>query len=451
MAGVADVLAELVERRIGFALADEQVERKLVPLAARRAAALSIASPWEYVEILESESAGGAEWRQVIEAVTNGQTSFFRDPEQFAAVGRLLAAGAPSGGPLWIWSAGCATGEEAYSLAILCAELGLARQTRIVASDINAGFLARAREGRFSGWALRNVAPERRARWFDGDGGAYSLRDELRQLVDLRRHNLVTDEPLRPPEGGWHAILCRNVFLYFRRERMAAACRRLAAVLAADGWLAVAASETLRGLGVPLAGDVVHGRVFYRPAPALATASSRPAAGIPRATTAAAAGLDEVVQLARRGAIRDALTLLDREADDRALAHHLARGHLRLRLHEIDAALAAYRRAADIDSLQCEVHFFTGVAHRKAGDWPAAAEALRRALFLAPGFWQAAYLLAGAHDRLGRERDAGRERQRARSLLAEGRPGVVFLSDPLFVEWFSVAEVEARRALELTP
>jgi chemotaxis protein methyltransferase CheR len=454
MPGIAVLLAELVERRIGFALAEEQVERKLMPLAAQRAAALSLGSPWSYLELLESEPTTGAEWRHVIEALINGQTSFFRDPEQFAAFGRLLAARAPSGRPIWIWSAGCATGEEAYSLAILCAELGLARQARIVASDINGEFLARAREARFSAWAVRNVSADRRSRWFDAAGGVFSVRDEVRQLVDLRRHNLVTDEPLRPPEGGWHAILCRNVFIYFRRERMAEACQRLASVVATDGWLAVAASETLRGLGVPLAPEVAHGRVFYRPAPARAAdlAARRPARS-PRAHTAPltipGSALEEAARLARAGQVGEALALLEEDGDRDTLAHHLARGHLLLRLHEIAAALAAYRAAADIDSLQCEVHFFAGVAHRKAGDWPAAAEALRRALFLAPGFWQAAYLLAGAHDRLGREREAERERERARRLLIERGPGVVFLSDPLFVEWFSVAETDARRALQV--
>lgn len=455
MPGPGAVLAELVERRIGFALADDQIDRKLMPLVGARVAALALASPWAYIELLESEPASGAEWRHVIETVTNGQTSFFRDPEQFAAIGRQLAARAPAGRTIWIWSAGCATGEEAYSLAILCAELGLARRTRIVASDINTDFLARAREARFSPWAMRKVDADRRARWFDRVADQYRVRDELRQLIEVRRHNLVTDEPLRPPEIGWHAILCRNVFIYFRRERMEEICQRLATSLSSEGWLAVAASETLRGLAVRLAPDVQGGRVFYRPLPALAARAERAAAKWPRATTAplieTGSTLAEVVRRASAGEVRQALELLEGDRDDRTLAHHLTHGHLRLRLHEIGAALAAYRSAADIDALQCEVHFFTGVALRKAGDWSAAAEALRRALFLAPGLWQAAYLLAGAHDRLGRERDAERARGRARQFLAERRPGVVFLSDPLFVEWFSVAEADVRRALGIGP
>ena len=342
MAGIGAALAGLVERRIGFALVPDQIERKLLPLSAQRTAALSLASPWAYLELLESEPPSGAEWRHVIEVLTNGQTSFFRDPEQFAAIGRHLAARAPSGRPLWVWSAGCSTGEEAYSLAILCTELGLAGRTRIVASDINPEFLARAKEARFSAWAVRNVSPDRRSRWFDGAGDAFTARDEVRRLVELRRHNLVTDEPLRPPEGGWHAILCRNVFIYFRRERMAEACLRLAATVAPDGWLAIAASETLRGLGVPLAPEVAHGRVFYRPIPAVATvtAAARSAVPVPlpRATTGPlvlpGSALERVVQLARAGSVRGAIELLERDGDDSTLAHHLAHGHLRLRLHE---------------------------------------------------------------------------------------------------------------------
>lgn len=452
--GARAALAELVERRTGLAVTDDKMEGSLLPHVARRVAALGLAAPAAYVGLLAGQLASGAEWAAVIRLVTNGQTSLFRDPEQFAAIERLLAARARPERPLWIWSVGCSTGEEAFSLAILCAELGLAGRARIVASDLNPEFLERAGEAHFSAWATRNVPPERRARWFEPDGDGLRARGELRRMIELRRHNLVGDEPLRPPEGGWHAILCRNLFIYFRRERVAESVRRLAGVLAPDGWLAVSASETLRGLGAPLEPELVGGRVFYRPggAPPARTASgSMPAVSPPPPASGGEAGgeLDAVVRLAQAGLVREAMDLLlaGGARTGRTLAHHLARGHLHLRLHEIDAALAAYRCAADIDALQCEVHFFEGVAHRKAGNWSQAADALRRALFLAPGLWQAAYLLAGAHERTGRTREAERERRRAADLLRERAPRVVFLSHPVFVDWFSVDEAVARRAL----
>jgi chemotaxis protein methyltransferase CheR len=466
---MAEALRSLTEQTIGFTFTGDEVERRLVPLAAARAAELQLASPWAYLELLRSEPASGGEWRRLIELVTNGQTSFFRDPEQFAALGELVAAVVRDRGRVNLWSAGCSTGEEPYSLAILCGELGLADRTTILATDINRGFLARAREARYSEWALRKVAPERRSRWFHSVGGDHRARAELLGLVDFRRHNLVADQPPHP-EGaaGWDLILCRNVFLYFGRDRMADACRRMTSVLAPGGWLVLAASESLRGLDLALAANTVRGRVFYRRGPlATAAASSTaaapaiarrrptlPFAPVARRTVPEPDRPDRIpaaIALARRGRIRDALDALSVSgpAGEPGLLHHLTAGHLRLRLHEVDHALSAYRGAAAIDPLLCEVHYFEGIAHRKAGAWSAAAEALRRALFLAPTFWQAAYLLAGVHERLGAHRDANRQRSHARRLLAERSSAVAFLSDPLFLAWLSVDRAVARRALRL--
>jgi chemotaxis protein methyltransferase CheR len=255
--------------------------------------------------------------------------------------------------------------------------------------------------------------------------------------------------------------MCRNVFIYLRRERVAATCRRLSSALAPDGWLALAASESIRGLGIPLEPEVIRGRIFHRkrrtaaepPAPAAqpppASDAARPPASSPPLDQAL---IDEAVARARRGAVREArdhLLTARMDGSERTMAFHLTHGHLCLRLHEIVDALGAYARAADIDPLQCEVHFFEGVAQRKAGAWVAAAAAFRRALFLAPTFWQAAYLLAGVHDRLGSERDAERERARARRVLLDGSMHVVFLSDPVFLDWLAIAENDARRALQI--
>lgn len=457
-----ELLVDLIDGRTGFVVPLDEVERKLMPLVDKRTAALALLSPWAYLERLRAEPASGAEWRRLIEGLTNGQTTFFRDPEQFAAIAQVLSRH-PPGRPLWLWSAGCSTGEEPLSLAIIAAELGRAEQTRIVATDINQEHLDRAAAGRFRPWALRQVDEARLARWFEPEQGLYRARDELRRMIDLRAHNVVIDEPPRP--GGaddWHGIVCRNVFIYLRRERIAATCHRLASVLAANGWLALAASESIRGLGVALEAEVIRGRIFHRrrragmATPAAAPASA-PTADGGRVFTAGPpadqALIDEALAHARRGAVREALDrlLAGPASGEHTLTFHLAHGHLRLRLHEIDAALGAYRRAADIDPLQCEVHYFEGVAQRKAGAWAAAAAPFRRALFLAPTFWQAAYLLAGVHDRLGNERDAERERDRARRALLDGSMRVVFLSDPLFVDWLSITEKDARRALQLPP
>jgi Flp pilus assembly protein TadD len=101
--------------------------------------------------------------------------------------------------------------------------------------------------------------------------------------------------------------------------------------------------------------------------------------------------------------------------------------------------------------LLCEVHYFLALVHRKRGEWQAAADALRRALFLAPSFWHASYLLAGTYARLGRSGDAARERARTRRLLSGPPPIVTFISHPLFVERFGITAVEVRRHSAMWP
>ncbi len=442
-------LGDLIERSVGVVL-DEHVERRLLPLAAERAAALGLPGGAGYVDLLAREPVDGTEWGRVIAALTNGQTSFFRDPEQLHAVASLLRGRGPAA-PIRIWCAGCSTGEEPYSLAILAAELSL--PARILATDVNPAFLEAARIGRFESWTLRNVSEERRRRWFEPAGASLAVKPEIRARVDFQRHNLVVDPP---PGEAWDLILCRNVFLYFRRERVAEACRRLVAALARDGWLVVAASETLHDLGLPLAGEITGGRVAYRHGrPALVAAAPLPRR---RAVTAPQwrppvrppepTALERAAARAACGEVDEALRLLETLPDEhKGLDDWLALGHLRLKRHAFSPALDAYRRAGEIDPLLCEVHYFEGLVHRKTGDWRQAADALRRALFLAPTFWQASYLLAGAYERLDRADDAARERERTLRLLAEPGSTVAFLSHPVFVDWFAAPAGEVRRIL----
>ncbi|HLU67921.1 MAG TPA: protein-glutamate O-methyltransferase CheR, partial [Kofleriaceae bacterium] len=226
---VVEALSSLVERVTGFSLVATQLELRLLPFVAERAAALSLGSPLAYVRMLEGEGSTGEEWRRLIEVLTNGQTSFFRDGEQFAAIGELLR-GQRGARPLQIWSAGCSTGEEPYSLAIVCAELGVS--ARIVASDLNRQFLARAADGWFSEWAVRKVDPERRRRWFERGPRGLRVAAPLRAMVELRPHNLVSEEPPRSsaPDGRWDLILCRNVFIYFDKDTQLQVLRKFAAL-----------------------------------------------------------------------------------------------------------------------------------------------------------------------------------------------------------------------------
>ncbi len=174
----------------------------------------------------------------LVEHAVVSETSFWRHPEQLAAVGRIAAA---SDGPLAIWSAGCATGEEPYSVAIALLQAGRAgKGDRIVATDVSARALDTARAAVYGPRALRRLPPAVAARWFEG-GESRRLRDDVRSLVTFVRHNLVADSP--PPGGPFDVVLCCNVLIYFDPPAAAEVMYRLTDAVRSGGVLVLGPVE----------------------------------------------------------------------------------------------------------------------------------------------------------------------------------------------------------------
>ncbi len=184
----------------------------------------------------------------IVDALVNQETSFFRDTAVFDMMVEAVAAAEEQGRRVRIWSAGCSTGQEPLSLAMLFAERQEATgapMPEIVASDISTAALARARSGRFSQFEIQRGLPIRRMmRWFEGDGSEWIARPELLRHIAFRQINLVAD---RPPGGAFDLILCRNVMLYLNPVPKAGAFDRLAHALAPGGLLVLGAGETVIG------------------------------------------------------------------------------------------------------------------------------------------------------------------------------------------------------------
>jgi chemotaxis protein methyltransferase CheR len=181
-------------------------------------------------------AADGEALDALVEHAVVPETYFYRHPDQLAA---LAAVAFRAPGPLAIWSAGCASGEEPYSVAIALLEAGRdGRGDRILATDVSHRLLGAARDGEYGAWSLRRLPPGIAERWFDGDERR-RVRAPVRALVELRRHNLVAD----PAPGTFDVVLCRNVLIYFEPAVAAEVLYRLVHALRPGGLLVLGAVE----------------------------------------------------------------------------------------------------------------------------------------------------------------------------------------------------------------
>ena len=189
---------------------------------------------------------------QVVEALLNNETYFFRDRTPFDLLSRAalpkLMQRRDSTKRLRIWSAGCSTGQEAYSLAMMFAEdpkRWAGWTIDILGSDVSESAVRRAREGVYSQFEVqRGLGITQMIRWFEECEGGWRAIEPLRRVVRFQVHNLL--EPV-PHPGEFDIVLCRNVLLYLNTERRTHVFERIASAMASDGCLMLGAGETVIG------------------------------------------------------------------------------------------------------------------------------------------------------------------------------------------------------------
>jgi len=189
---------------------------------------------------------------KVVEALLNNETYFFRDRTPFDLLSKAalpkLTQRRQSTKRLRIWSAGCSTGQEAYSLAMLFAEepqRWAGWTIDILGSDVSEGAVRRAREGVYSQFEVqRGLGIAQMIKWFEECEGGWRAIEPLRRVVRFQVHNLL--EPA-PHPGEFDIVLCRNVLLYLNAERRTHVFERLASAMASDGCLMLGAGETVIG------------------------------------------------------------------------------------------------------------------------------------------------------------------------------------------------------------
>lgn len=222
---------------------DRCIKRRI----AARIRKLGYAGPGPYIARLQGDE---AEVDALLEALSIHVSQFFRNPSTFlvlerqvlpALIARVTASGRRA---LRLWSAGCAGGEEPYSLALLLAELAPADMAvEIAASDVSPAVLERAQCGLFESPRLAEVPPGVLERYFQPEGGQYRLAGQIRNQVSFFQHDLLSADPYPRVD----LILCRNVLIYFSRLEQDLILRRFAQALLPGGILVLGRAEALLG------------------------------------------------------------------------------------------------------------------------------------------------------------------------------------------------------------
>jgi chemotaxis protein methyltransferase CheR len=260
------ILAGLLEARTGQQLTLSRrwrIETALSALMRERA----IATLDELITILVMGREPNLS-QQVVEALLNNETYFFRDRSPFDLLQCYalpeLSKRRAKAKRLRIWSAGCSTGQEVYSLAMLFAEepeKWTGWTIDILGTDVSTGCVERARSGIYSQFEVqRGLGINQMIKWFEECADGWRAVEPLRKPIRFQVHNLL--EP-PPHPGGFDIVLCRNVLLYLNPEKKTLAFERIAGAMAEDGWLMLGAGETVIGQTGKLAADA-SARGLYR-------------------------------------------------------------------------------------------------------------------------------------------------------------------------------------------
>ena len=259
---------ELLRSHAGLHFADD-LRYLLEKRVARRAEALGLASFASYHYLLRRGTDGDEELGRLIDDVTTNETYFMRERNQLRALveeilPELLAEGS---GPVSVWSAGCSSGEEPYSVVILALEAGLApgRDLRVYASDISRSMLRKARQGEYLESSFRSTEDYLRRKYFVEKEGLHRISDDVKRHVCFAHLNLL-DPARQGLLGSMHVVLCRNVIIYFDLETKRRVICAFDAKLRPGGYLLLGHSESLINLSTAFElRHLRHDMVYRKP------------------------------------------------------------------------------------------------------------------------------------------------------------------------------------------
>jgi chemotaxis protein methyltransferase CheR len=438
-AGFPQLKSRIIERTGHFYYQDK--DDLLWERVRRRLRATGLSGSAQYLNLLDDAISGPAEWGKLEAEITIGETFFFRYAEQFAALRKTILPEIidrkSATRRLRIWSAGCSTGAEPYSLAILAHEIlggDLERwRVSIVGTDINDSFLNLAKQARFGKWALRSMPASERERYFlDAGKDQWQVRPEFRSLARFEKHNLLSlldgTSPLELTD--FDLILCRNVLIYFHPDIVIRIVEALRDRLAEDGWMLLGHAEPNPAFSTMMQALNLPGTVAYRhgsgqePPPALSPDQRRPSltGWVPLLPDPKPAG-----PISREVRPRPVEAPPPAPASRAATTPDVALDEIRAQADNgaFATADALCRKALAAEPLNATLHFYQGLVLQALGQPADAEKSFLKSIYLDKSFAMAHYhlgLLLLAEGRSGPARRALTNAARIAAAIPDDRP-----------------------------
>lgn len=386
---------DLLHRQSGIYLEESKLDSLRISLVTR-ASRLGYQSLQEYYKALERDD---SEFNELLNLVTINETSFFRFPAQFDALRdrvlpELMAAKAGGNKGVRIWSAGCSTGEEPYSIAMTLIDSGIevaGYKPQVLGTDVSTKALARAKSGVYGKRAMMSVPEDVVTRHFERTAsGDYRVRDRVRSYVDFGYQNLIREPYPLSLMGNWDIIFCRNVTIYFRLDSTRRVVQNFYDSLNEGGYLFVGHSETLTSVNEKFEAVEIGGVFLYRkPVSRRAFVFGQPAPKTPRRTREATAAPTKKVA-AKPAATSDAPDI-----------DPLEQARIDLKEGRPERVLEIVEAVLTTDPNNAEAHLLSAYVHADTGDYDEAMRASHRALAVNPLLPVARYILGIIYQRQG--------------------------------------------------
>lgn len=399
-------LVDLILQRLGLQLNEHRLASltKVVDGLASSSVSLSVNQLYQQLETADIST---VVWQQIVQALTVGETYFYRNSAHVNALSlhvlpALIKARRLAGDKrLRLWSAGCATGEEPYTLAMILYDVLPDLKDwsiTILATDINERYLQQARIGHYRPHSFRGETPPWvQSRWFRKSGDGFVIDASLRSMVTFMPLNLVQDSyPLRDNNTtDLDLVLCRNVTIYFDRTQTKAVAERFFQTLIPGGWLIVGHSEPQAGVYDCFVTHHIQNAILYqKPVRAAPVA-------MPRSKE------QDIVRLPVKPPVLEEKDHFSIWTD----AYHAANNE------EWDTAIRLLKMIEDDVTYQKQVQYLRGLIFMHQGLVEEAAVALRLSIHYDPDFVLAHYTLGELHDKAGEQLMACQHWQTAQRIL----------------------------------